>query len=184
MSSLDSNAAAGYTPVAKLLHWLVAALLVVQYAVGLTMPHMGRNTTPDTLINLHFSFGVVIFALVIVRITWRSTHAEPAPLAGIPRWMAGSSRAIHFALYVLLLIIPVLGWMNASFRGFDVTFFGLFTLPPLLSPRAPGFAWTGDIHANLSYFFLLTIVGLHILATLYHAVIRRDGVLARMLPGG
>jgi cytochrome b561 len=183
MSSTE-KAPTGYTPVAKLLHWLVAVLIAGQFAVGLTMPHIGRNTTPDTLINLHFSFGVLIFAVVIVRLAWRWTHSEPAPLAGVPQWMVISSRAVHFALYFLLLIIPVLGWMNASFRGFDVTFFGLFTLPPLLSPRAPGFAWTGDIHANLSYFILLTIVGLHILATLYHAVIRRDGVLARMLPGG
>jgi len=172
----------GYTPVAKLLHWLMAALIVAQFVVAYLMPHIGRDTKPDTIINLHFSLGVVILAVVIVRLIWRWTHGEPAPLDGIPPWQTRSARAVHTVLYVLLLVIPILGWMNASWRGFDVNVFGLFTLPRLMPARAPGFNWTGDVHIILSWYVMLTFIGLHVEAALYHALIRRDRVLARMLP--
>lgn len=184
MTFSGPTAAASYTPVAKLLHWLVVALLIAQYAVAWNMPHIGRDTKPDTIINLHFSFGVVILAVVLVRLVWRWTHPEPAPLDGLPPWQAKSARAVQLALYFLLIVIPLIGWMNASWRGFDVSVFGLFMLPRLMATRAPGFAWTGDIHIYLSYYFLLTLIGLHVFAALYHALVRRDRVLARMLPGG
>jgi cytochrome b561 len=74
--------------------------------------------------------------------------------------------------------------MNASWRGFDVTVFSLFTLPRLMATRTPGFGWTGDVHIILSWYVMLTFVGLHVAAALYHALVRRDRVLARMLPGG
>jgi len=180
----QSPAATGYSPVAKLLHWLVVALIVAQFVIAYLMPHIGRNTQPNTIINLHFSLGVVILAVVIVRLVWRWTHAEPAPLDGIPPAFVWSARAVHFALYLLLIVIPVLGWMNASWRGFDVSVLGLFKLPRLMATRAPGFAWTGDVHVSLSWYFMLAFIGVHVAAALYHALVRRDGVLARMLPGG
>ena len=142
-ASDERIAIARYTPVAKLLHWLIVALLIAQYAVAWNMPHIGRNTTPDTLINLHFSFGVLILAAAILRLAWRWTHPEPAPLDGIPPWQANSARAMHMALYAMLFVIPLLGWINASWRGFDVSVFGLATLPKLVGTRATGFAWTG-----------------------------------------
>jgi cytochrome b561 len=172
----------GYTPTAKVLHWLVVLVLAIQYVVAWSMPHIGRNTTPDTLINLHFSFGMVIIALVGVRLAWRWTHPEPVPLDGLPVWQTASARLVHYLIYALLIAGPILGWINASFRGFDVTLFGLFRFPNLVAARAPGFAWTGDVHALASNYVLLPLVGLHIAAALYHALVRRDGVLARMLP--
>jgi len=178
------DSTAGYTPVARLLHWLVVALLIVQYVVAWTMPHIGRNTVPETLINLHFSLGALVLAVVVVRLGWRWTHGEPAPLDGIPPWQVASARVLHWLLYLLLFAIPILGWINASWRGFDVSVFGLFTLPRLVATRAAGFGWTGDVHALLSYYVLLPLIGLHVLAALYHSLVRRDGVLARMLPGG
>jgi cytochrome b561 len=89
---------------------------------------------------------------------------------------------VHYALYILLIVIPILGWLNASFRGFDVSLFGMFTLPKPIPARASGFAWTGDIHIFISYYVLLPVAGLHIAAALYHEFIRHDGVLRRMLP--
>jgi cytochrome b561 len=174
----------GYTPTAKALHWLVVALLAVQYIVAWNMPHIGRNTVPDTIINLHFSLGVLIVAVIIVRLGWRLTHPEPTPLAGLPPWQAYTARALHWVLYALLIVIPVLGWMNASFRGYEVRFFGLFAMPKLVGTRAPGFGWTGDVHMLVSYYALLPLIGVHVAAALYHRLVRRDSVLARMLPNG
>jgi cytochrome b561 len=179
----EPTGAAGYTPVAKLLHWLVVALLIAQFVIAWLMPHLGRNAQPNTIINLHFSLGIVVLAVVFARLAWRWSHPEPPPLAGVAPWQVRSARVVHAVLYLLLFIIPILGWMNASWRGFDVSVFGLFTLPRLLATRAPGFAWTGDIHVALSWYFLLAFIGVHVVAALYHALVRRDGVLARMLPG-
>jgi cytochrome b561 len=172
-----SETDAGYTPVAKALHWLVVALLCCQYALAWAMPHIGRDTKPDRIINLHFSFGVLILLVLAVRLAWRWTHREPPPPAGLPRWAARGSRVIHYLLYGLLLLLPLLGWINASFRGFDVSLFGLVQLPPLIAPRTPGFAWTGDVHSLLSNYLLLPLAGLHIAAALYHRLVRKDRVL-------
>jgi cytochrome b561 len=171
----------GYTGTAKTLHWTILVLLITQFTVAWIMPHIGRNTVPGTLINLHFSVGVIILAVAIVRLGWRFTHGEPAPLDGVPPWQMASARVVHWLLYLLLFVLPILGWANASWRGFPIIMFGL-QLPKLLPTRAPGWDWTGDVHALLAYYVLLTLVGLHVLAALYHYFIRRDGVLQRMLP--
>ena len=173
----------GYTTTAKALHWLILALLIAQFIIAWTMPHIGRNTKPDTLINLHFSIGVVILAVAIVRLGWRLTHPEPLPEAGMPPWQTISARIVHGLLYVLLFVVPILGWINASWRGFPVELFG-FELPKLVATRAPGWRWTGDMHEVLSNYAMLILVGLHVTATFYHWLIRRDNVLQRMLPGG
>jgi cytochrome b561 len=147
------------------------------------MPHIGRNTPVTTLISLHFTVGIVILAVAILRLVWRVTQGEPTPLDGVPPWQTQSARVIHWLLYLLLLVVPVLGWINASWRGMPIVLFGL-ELPKLIGTRAPGWRWTGDVHNLLANYMMLTLVGLHILAGLSHYFIRRDHVLQRMLPGG
>ena len=183
-SSLTSkfDSAPGYAGAAKFLHWLIVALLIVQFVLAWAMPEIHRDTKPETLINLHLSFGVLILLVAVVRLAWRATHAEPPPEDGLPPWQMQSARITHWLLYALLFVLPILGWINACWRGFPVSVFGLFELPKLVATRAPGFGWTGDVHTLLAYFVLLTLVGLHAAAGLYHYFIRRDHVLQRMLP--
>ena len=171
----------GYNGTAKALHWLVLALLIVQFILAWTMPHIGRNTPVTTLIGLHFSFGAVILVVAVVRLLWRLTHPEPEP-DGLPPWQLIAARLNHWLLYLLLFVVPVLGWINASWRGMPVSVFGLFEMPKLIATRAPGWGWTGDIHGLLADYAILGLVGLHVVAALYHYFIRRDGVLQRMLP--
>ena len=180
MTISDNNP--GYTGTSKLLHWTVLALLVVQFILAWTMPHIGRNTQPETLINLHFSFGIVVLAVAIVRLAWRMTHSEPPPLYGIPPWQTRSARITHWLLYIMLFVVPVLGWVNASWRGFPVIVFGLVELPKVMATRAAGFGWTSDLHDLTANYLMLTLVGLHVAGALYHYFVRRDGVLQRMLP--
>ncbi len=175
--------ASGYTSSAKFLHWLIVALLIVQFIVAWTMPHIGRNTPMTKLISLHFSVGIVILAVAILRLVWRVMQGDPTPLDDVPLWQMQSARVIHWLLYLLLLVVPVLGWINTSWRGMPIAFFGL-ELPTLIGPRAPGWGWTGDVHNLLTNYMMLTLVVLHMLAGLYHYFIRRDHVLQRMLPGG
>lgn len=172
----------GYTGTAKTLHWLVVALLLVQFVVAWLMPDIKRDTKPDTLINLHLSFGVLILAAAILRLGFRLIQGEPEPVVGLLSWERRVSRTVYWLLYLLLFVLPILGWINASWRGFPVIMFGL-ELPKLVATRAPGFRWTGDVHGLLANYLMLTLVGLHVAAALYHYFIRRDGVLQRMLPG-
>jgi cytochrome b561 len=174
--------APGYTGTAKSLHWLIVLLLIAQFILAWTMPEIRRNTPVTTLISLHFTVGVVILALAIVRLAWRASHGEPAPLDGVPPWQTTTARIVHWLLYLLLFVVPVLGWMNASWRGMPIVMVGL-ELPTLLPQRAPGWGWTGDVHSLLAEYGMLTLVGLHVVAGLYHYFIRRDRVLQRMLPG-
>jgi cytochrome b561 len=178
----DTSARHGYTGVAKTLHWTIVVLLVVQFTVAWIMPHIGSNTQPGTLINLHFSVGILILFVAVIRLVWRMMKGEPEPEAGLPPWQVQSARLVHRLLYLLLFVLPILGWMSASWRGFPVIMFGL-ELPKLIATRAPGWGWTGDVHALLAYYVMLTLIGLHVAAALYHYFIRRDGVLQRMLPG-
>jgi cytochrome b561 len=174
--------AQGYTSTAKLLHWLIVVLLIAQFTFAWTMPHIGRDTPVTTLISLHFTFGIVALLIACVRLVWRATHKEPPSLDGVPPWQALSARIVHGLLYVLLFAVPILGWISASWRGMPVVMFGM-ELPQLIATRAAGWRWTGDVHALLANYLMLTLVGLHVLAGLYHYFIRRDGVLQRMLPG-
>jgi len=174
--------AQGYTATAKWLHWLVVALLIAQFIFAWIMPHIGRNTPVTTTISLHFTFGIIVLAVAAVRLSWRATHKEPAPLDGLPPWQLLSARVMHWLLYILLVVVPILGWINASWRGMPIVMFGV-ELPKLVATRASGWRWTGDVHALLSNYLMLTLVGLHVLAGFYHYFIRRDGVMQRMLPG-
>ena len=176
------SAKIGYTGTAKALHWLIVLLLIAQFVFAWTMPHIGRNTPIMTLISLHFIFGIIILAVAVVRLAWRMTHGEPAPEDGLPPWQHTTARIVHWLLYGLLFVVPILGWINASWRGMPVEMFGL-ALPQLIATRAPGWQWTGDVHVLLSEYGLLGLVGLHVAASLYHYFVRKDAVLQRMVPG-
>ena len=86
----------------------------------------------------------------IDKVRW--THPEPTPDDGLPPWQVTSGRVMHYVLYAVLMVIPLLGWMNASYRGLAVSFFGIITLPQLIATRTPEFAWTGDAHIIAAYY--------------------------------
>jgi cytochrome b561 len=168
-----------YDPVAKILHWLIAALLVWQYVIAWQMPHIGRNTPNEGLVNQHLSVGALTLLVVVVRLAWRATHPVPPP-AEATLWQRRAAAVVHWLLYAFLILNPLMGWANASYRGFQVSLFDLVPLPALVEKgNALGRAM-GDIHAQLGWYALI-LIGLHILAALYHFA-RRDGVLERMLP--
>jgi cytochrome b561 len=172
----------GYTGTAKTLHWLVVALLIAQFIFAWIMPDIKRDTPVTTLISLHFTFGIIILAVAIVRLGARLIQGEPEPVATLLPWERRVSSTAYWLLYALLFVIPILGWINASYRGMPIVMFGL-ELPALVAKRASGWGWTGDVHGLLANYLMLALVGLHVAAALFHYFIRRDGVMQRMLPG-
>jgi cytochrome b561 len=174
--------APGYGVVAKSLHWLIFALLVVQYAIGSIMPHIGRKTLDEGWVAWHFSVGAAILFFIVIRLVWRLLYPVPQhpTLAPWEKFIAGFT---HWVLYLLVLAMTLLGWAATNSRGWDVKLFGLVTLPQL-APK--GSAWgheCGDIH-NVLVYVLLGFIALHVAGAFYHYFIKGDRLVARMLPGG
>lgn len=180
-SRTATHVAPDYDGAAKSLHWLIVALVLTQFVVSWLMPGIGRNTVPGTLINLHFSLGVLIIVVMAVRFTHRLLHPTPPAMPDAPAWERRLAHAIHGLFYAILLIVPFLGWASASAHSLPVTFFGLFTLPDLAAPKARWALRAGDVH-TYAMWTLLAIIALHAAAALYHYFVRRDGVMQRMLP--
>ena len=178
---MSSPSGGAYGAVAKTLHWLVFVLVAAQFVVAFTMPEIHRGTKPDTLINLHMSLGFTIIAVIAIRWIWRLRHPVPLVTSDVPVWEVSLARVTHVLLYALLVVIPLLGWANASARDWDIVMFGR-ALPHLVAAQSPIGRFAGDVHTVLAW-VLLVLVGLHVAAALYHHFGRHDRVLQRMLPG-
>jgi Cytochrome B561 len=123
------RAASGYDGVAKVLHWLVVLLIAAQFVIGWTMPDIHKGTRPDGLIAWHLGVGATLIAAVVVRIVWRLTHA-PAP-ASLSPLLRVVSHITHGLLYLALVAVPLLGWANASSRGWSVKLLGVLPFPSI-----------------------------------------------------
>lgn len=178
----DMTGAKGYDPIAIIFHWTIVILLAVQFGVAWTMPEIHRGTQPETLINLHLSLGSLILILMALRLVWRLSHPVPLETDLAPRWQVAAAKAAHLALYLLLLVMPVLGWANANSRGWDVTLFQLIPLPSIMAAKSPLGHTLGDVHTLIAY-GALGLVALHVAGALYHHFKLKDRTLARMLPG-
>ena len=139
------------------------------------------------LIQIHKSWGFVAFALGVVRIAWRCVSRSPAPPPGMPRWQLVASRISHILLYVLIIVMPVSGWLYASASEVQDLFairnevFGLFELPDPFKPGSRELAERfGAVHGIASRLLIL-VVAVHVAAALKHHFIDRDKVLVRMI---
>jgi len=177
----ENEARMGYGTVAKSLHWLIAAILVGQFALGWLMPKVRRGSEPGFSMNVHISIGIVVLALIVLRFLWRMTHGAPLE-ADLPRWQRYTSVAVHWVLYALVLVSTMSGWFYASARGWPLTFFDLFPLPALVAQGSPTGRAIGEIHESIVW-VLVVIIAIHVLAALVHAFVYRDRVMQRMLFG-
>jgi cytochrome b561 len=173
------SSAQEYDNVAKVLHWLVAAILVGQFTLGWVMPEVRRGREPGPAMHAHISIGIVVLALIAVRLFWRVTHRVP-PEPGLPAWQRYGSQAVHWLLYALVLATTLSGWFYASARGWSLTFFALLPLPALVAQGSPTGRTLGGLHEDLVW-LLLAGVAVHVSAALAHAFLYRDRVMQRML---
>lgn len=169
-----------YGTTAKVFHWLIAGLLLVQYLIAWLMPdvHAGPPGEPMTF---HISFGITILVLILMRFVWRLTHLV-APENSLPAWQRLASEAMHWGLYVLVLATTITGWLFASFRGWSVSFFYLFPLPMLASKSEANVKAFDSWHQTMEW-TLLVFIGIHVAAGLVHLFVYRDRIMHRMLPG-
>lgn len=168
-----------YGTPAKVLHWLVVALLAVQFSLGWLMPDVHAGP-PGRAMTLHISLGLTILALILLRLVWRITHPV-APESSLPPWQRVSSEAVHWLLYVLVLAATITGWLFASFGGWSVSYFNLIPLP-MLAGKNPVAIHQIDGWHQIAEWALLIAIGVHVAAAFAHIFIYRDGVMQRMLP--
>ena len=168
-----------YGVTAKVFHWLIVALLAVQYAIGWFMPDVHRGP-PGAPMVVHISFGFTILLLIVLRFAWRLAHPV-APESSLPAWQRLGSEAVHGLLYVLVFATTMTGWMFLSMRGWEVSWFFLVPLPLLTAPNSAVASAIGRWHETMEL-ALIVVIGIHVAAALAHVLVYRDGVMRRMLP--
>lgn len=163
------------------IHWLTVVMVLCLCAVGLLMDELSNSPFKVQVYALHKSFGLTVLGLTVLRLLWRLAAGAPQPVPGTPRWQVLVAGITHGALYVILLAMPLSGWLFNSASGFPLKWFGQFPLPKLSGYDPAVKAFAHDLHETL-FLVLAAIVTAHALAALKHHYLDRDRTLVRMLP--
>jgi cytochrome b561 len=172
-----------YTPVAKMLHWLVAGMIVLQFVLAKladVASDEGSAVRELALLANHKSVGITILVLAVVRLAWRRLNPPPALPATLSQWQRTASHLSHWSLYVLLFAMPVTGWLMSSASAYSVSWFNLFQLPDLVAPNPEAKEILEETHETLGKLLIL-VAAIHIGAAIKHAFFDKDGVLQRMV---
>ena len=173
---------ARYTLTAMVFHWLIAVLIIGAFTLGVIMTDIpGFSPTKLKYYSWHKWAGVTVLALAALRLLWRLSHPVPEYPDSMKRWEKTAAHHLHLVLYVLMFAVPISGYLYTLSAGVPVVYFGVLPLPvffeadPALKPVLK------SIHYWLTMGMAALVVG-HVAAALKHAIIRRDGVMRRMLP--
>jgi len=172
-----------YSSVAKLLHWLVAGMVVLQFVLAKMADiasDEGSAVRELALLANHKSVGITILALAVVRLVWRQKNQPPALPGTMPQWQVTASHLSHWSLYALLFAMPITGWLMSSASAYSVSWFNLFQLPDLVAPNPDAKEVFEETHETLGKLLIL-IATIHIGAAIKHALFDKDGVLQRMV---
>jgi cytochrome b561 len=176
----NAKAASRYSAVAQTFHWVIAALVIVQFFLA-NQYHNAPLAKKIAPIATHKSVGMTILMLAIMRLVWRLFNPPPGLPQGMSRLEQIGAKFTHFAFYFLLFAMPLSGWLMSSAKNYSVSYFGLFTWPDLVKPNEQAFDLLKETHETLST-VLLVLAILHVLAALKHHFWNKDDVLKRMLP--
>lgn len=178
-------AAKRYSRGAIALHWIIAILIILNFAAAWVAEDLHKEDAMQVMGN-HKAIGILILLLTVVRIIWRLTHKAPPLLESLKAWEAAVAKVTHALFYFLMLAVPVAGWglHSAYGQGKPVSLFGLFDFPALpVGSDKPTIGLYHELHEVFATLMLVLFV-LHIAAALKHQFVDRDGTLRRMLPGG
>ena len=162
------------------LHWLMFLVIATAVALGMSLSRAAEGWG-DTLYRLHWSFGLAALGLAVVRLFNRLVMGTPPEHPTLTRLESVVSTFVHRALYVLMLVVPMLGWLGKSAYGGAITVFGLFNMPALLAQNEALSKKLLGAH-GMAVKLLMLCIALHIAGALNHALIKRDGLIWRMLP--
>ena len=171
-----------FSPAARLLHWLMAVLIVTMLFIGVGMVST-VSQLHDTLLALHRPLGIALLALVVIRAGVRVKRGTPPLPDDMPKWQHAAAKASHYALYAMMAAMPLIGWAMLSAGGYPVVLAPGVQLPPIAPHNVTLYAALRAAHTWVAL-ALYAAVLLHLAAALFHALVRRDGVFASMARGG
>jgi cytochrome b561 len=169
---------ARFPAVSRLLHWLMAPMVVAMLFIGVAMA-ASVSARYEFLVSIHRPLGIAIFLLCLVRIVNRFINPPPELPDTLPSMQRFAAKASHIVLYALMLIMPLVGWGMLSAARYPIVLYGPLRLPPILPHDLTLYAWLRDLHTGLAYLLFATFLA-HFGAALFHGLIRRDGVFASM----
>lgn len=176
------NTTNAYGSVARFLHWTIALLVVVLLIVGYTMLDIEDKEVKVQVINIHKLTGILVLALMVLRVLWAMINIKPSLPFGTPAWEKMAEKGMHYLLYLGLIVMPLSGWLGSVWGG-RLPHIGefQFSLPIVANKDLSEFAFD-DVHIPLAI-ILIVLISLHVLAALYHHVIKKDNILRRMISG-
>ena len=167
--------------VSQLFHWTCAALVIALGAIGLYMTELSSPVAKIRIYALHKSLGITLLALVVLRLLWRWTRPAPGPVPGMSRHLRLAADGMHGFLYVMMIAMPLSGWLYNSASGYPLQWFRRFNLPALAGKDEQLAKLAHALHEYGFWLLLILVVG-HVGAALYHHLFLDDGTLHRMLP--
>lgn len=177
------NTSEKYGSVSKFFHWLIFIFFIIQIIVALSMGNVPKSVQ-SYFYTFHKSLGLLILLAAFLFIVWNLSNLKPQWPGTMPKWERISARTIHLALYTLILLMPISGWLMSTAAGHPPNFFWLVQIPmPGIVKNKALAQIVSNIHSLLAW-ILCTLVGIHILAALKHHFITKDNILTRIWPGG
>ncbi|MEM5344337.1 cytochrome b [Paraburkholderia azotifigens] len=170
-----------FSPLARLLHWTMAVLILAMLFIGVAMVATVSHAHA-TLIALHRPLGIALLLLALLRVAVRLKNGSPALPDDMPALQRVAAKASHFVLYGLFIAMPLIGWAMLSAGGYPVTLFGAWHLPAIMPQNVDLFALLRALHTWLALALFATVLA-HLAAALFHGLIRRDGVFSSMARG-
>ncbi len=180
---MTDTAARRYSIGAMIFHWAIAVLVIMNWRIAETAHHL-EGADKAAVYGYHKAWGMLILALTLGRLLWRWIHPVPPLPFDIKPWEAKLARAVHIIFYVLLIALPLGGWLANSLSGRAIDFFGMFTIPALPVSENKDLGHTiFEVHQTGGTIFIY-LIGLHIIGALKHTFFDRNGGVFRMLPFG
>jgi cytochrome b561 len=177
MAAINPVKAVRYHAVARVLHWLIGLAIIMEIVIGLGHESWEGATW---VMPVHKAAGITILMLSVLRLAWRLTYAAPDLPATMPPWQAKLAHGLHWLFYVMIIAVPVTGWVMSSAGKYPLNWFGLFDIPKLpVIPKSPLADFSHEAHEVMGIAFI-PLLALHIDAAFYHHFSVGDGVLRRM----
>lgn len=169
--------------IAQILHWVTAAMILGQFVLGWLTEKAPDRQAEFLFGRSHFQLGVLLAGLILMRLFWRLSHAAPPPPPGEPTWRHGLATTAHGLIYLVLIILPISGYVVWVHMREPMDLFGLVVVPTVFTPSPNDESlWSGAWYVHFfAGWALAGLVALHIAAALYHQFVLKDGLVRRML---
>lgn len=163
------------------LHWITVILILGLAVIGFYMTELPTSPYKIQIYALHKSFGITVLALTIARLLWRQLNVTPVEIATTPHYQAVAAKIVHVAMYALLFLIPLSGWLYNSASGYPLRWFNLISMPKLFTGFNPNIKNMALVTHETLFYILASLLLVHAGAAFWHHYVIRDNILKRML---